>query len=89
MWCQQTHLSNHKIVHIVVNSKASTIRAKYSTVGKTSNFLDMKNVAPGGIRTRDFSFTTYNSNREVQGSNPSEATVFFHVQKFANFSYCV
>ena len=38
--------------------------------------LEIKNscpkiFAPGRIRTRDLSFTTYNSNREVLGSNPS------------------
>ena len=31
-----------------------------------------KNFTLGGIRTRDLSFTTLNSNREVTGLNPSE-----------------
>ena len=36
-----------------------------------------KNFTLGGIRTRDLSFTTLNSNREVTGLNPSESNSIF------------
>ena len=43
--------------------------------------MKKKNIAPGGIRTRDLSITTYNSNREVQGSNPIEGDTIFSCPK--------
>ena len=44
-----------------------------------------KNVTLGGIRTRDLSFTTLNSNREVTGLNPSEGNSIFSCPKICQF----